>query len=346
MIWLVWHFLGWLIGAFRSREELLLENLALRQQLLALHAKRPRPRLSSVDKLFWVVLRKVWSGWKRSLILVTPETVVRWHRTGFRLYWSWISRARKVVGRKPISREVRDLIFRMVAENPTWGAPRIHGELLKLGFEISERTVSRWVKRANNDPDAASRWLAFLRNHREAIAGMDFFTVPTLTFGVLYCFFVIGHDRRRILHCSVTRQPNALWIVLQLREAWGYEQPHRFLIFDRDAKFSADVISTVKQNGTEPVRTAFRSPWQNGIAERWVGSVRRDLLDAVIVLNQRHLRRLLKEYIRYYHEDRTHLGLGKDTPSGRVAASAPRCESKIISLPRLGGLHHRYVVAA
>ncbi len=145
------HLLGWVISVFRSREELLLENLALRQQLLALHAKRPRPRLSSVDKLFWVVLRKVWSGWKRSLILVTPETVVRWHRTGFRLYWSWISRARKVVGRKPISREVRELIFRMVAENPTWGAPRIHGELLKLGFDISERTVSRWVKRANHE---------------------------------------------------------------------------------------------------------------------------------------------------------------------------------------------------
>ncbi len=202
----------------------------------------------------------------------------------------------------------------MVAENPTWGAPRIHGELLKLGFEISERTVSRWVKRATHNPDPARRWLVFLRNHREAIAAMDFFTVPTLTFGVLYCFFVIGHDRRKILHCNVTCQPNALWIVMQLREVWGYDKPHRFLIFDRDAKFSADVISTVKQNGTEPVRTAFRSPWQNGIAERWVGSVRRDLLDHVIVLNQRHLRRLLKEYVRYYHEDRTHLGLGKDTP--------------------------------
>ena len=270
------HLLGWVISVFRSREELLLENLALRQQLLALHAKRPRPRLSSVDKLFWVVLRRVWSGWKRSLILVTPETVVRWHRTGFRLYWSWISRARKVVGRKPISREVRELIFRMVAENPTWGAPRIHGELLKLGFDISERTVSRWVKRASQNPDPARRWLAFLRNHREAIAAMDFFTVPTLTFGVLYCFFVIGHDRRKILHCNVTRQPNALWIVLQLREAWGYEQPHRFLIFDRDAKFSADVVSTVKQNGTEPVRTAFRSPWQKDYVSHCTSWIRCD----------------------------------------------------------------------
>ena len=184
-------------------------------------------------------------------------------------------------------------------------------------------------------------WLAFLRNHREAIAAMDFFTVPMLTFGVLYCFFVIGHDRRRILHCNVTRQPNALWIVLQLREAWGYDQPQRFLVFDRDAKFSADVVWTVQQNGTEPVRTAFRSPWQNGVAERWVGSVRRELLDHVIVVNERHMRRLLRDYIRYYHEDRTHLGLGKDTPCGRAAFL--NVDS---SLPRLGGLHHRYVVAA
>jgi putative transposase len=340
------HLLGWVIGFFRSREELSLENLALRQQLLALQAKRPRPRLSSVDKLFWVGLRRVWRGWRGSLILVTPETVVRWHGAGFRLYWRWISRTGHAVGRRPISREVCDLISRMVAENPTWGAPRIHGELLKLGFDISERTVSRWVKHAKHDPDSAGRWLAFLRNHREAIAAMDFFTVPTLTFGVLYCFFVIGHDRRKILHCNVTRQPNALWIVLQLREAWGFEQPHRFLVFDRDAKFSADVVWTVQQNGMEPVRTAFRSPWQNGVAERWVGSLRRELLDHVIVLNPRHLRRLLKNYILYYHEDRTHLGLGKDTPGGRVAALAPPRESKIISLPRLGGLHHRYIVAA
>ena len=155
---------------------------------------------------------------------------------------------------------MRELIFRMAEENPTWGAPRIHGELLKLGFEISERTVSRWVKRASKGPDPARRWLVFLRNHRKAFAAMDFFTVPTLTFGVLYCFFVIGHDRRKILHCTVTRQPSALWIAQQLREAWGFEQPHRFLIFDRDSKFCADVVSVIRQHGAEPVRTAFRSP--------------------------------------------------------------------------------------
>ena len=226
------YLLGWLIAFFRSREELLLENLALRQQLLTLHAKRPRPRLGILSKLFWLILRRVWSGWRRPLIFVTPDTVVRWHRAGFRLYWSWISRARNAVGRKPVSREVRELIFRMVKENPTWGAPRIHGELLKLGFDISERTVSRWVKRVTSGRDPAQRWLVFLRNHREAIAAMDFFTMPTLTFGILYCFFVIGHDRRKILHCNVTRQPNALWIVLQLREARGFKQPHKFLIFN------------------------------------------------------------------------------------------------------------------
>jgi transposase InsO family protein len=233
----------------------------------------------------------------------------------------------------------------MSAENPTWGAPRIHGELLKLGFDLSEATVSRWLRRTMRTPDPAHRWLAFLRNHRDAIAAMDFFTVPTLTFGVLYCFFVIGHDRRKILRCNVTRNPNALWIVQQMREAWPYAAAHRFLLFDHDSKFGNDVVSCAKDMGSEPVRTAFRSPWQNGVAERWVGSCRRDLLDHVIVLNERHLKRLMSEYVRYYHEDRTHLGLAKDAPTGRPVAIRS-AGNRIQSFSRLGGLHHRYVVAA
>ena len=339
------HLLGWMVSAFSSRESLVLENLALRQQLLALHAKRPRRRLTALHKLFWVALRTFWSGWTKPLVLVTPRTVVSWHRAGFRLYWAWVSRARQVAGRKCVSKEVRALIFRMAAENPTWGAPRIHGELLQLGFDLSERSVSRWVRRAPRDPDPAKRWLTFLRNHRDAIAAMDFFTVPTLTFGVLYCFFVIGHDRRKILHFNVTRNPNALWIVQQLREAWAYKQPHRFLLFDRDSKFGADVVSAVRDIGSQPTRTAFHSPWQNGVTERWVGSCRRDLLDHVIVLDERHLKRLISEYVLYYHEDRTHLGLAKDTPS-RPTAIRSAAESEIQSLPRLGGLHYRYAVAA
>ena len=335
------HLIGWMICVFRSREDLLLENLALRQQLLALHNKRPRRRLATAHKLFWTTLRRVWSGWKQPLVLVTPKTVVAWHRAGFRLYWKWLSRTRRLGGRKRVSEEVRTLIFRMAAENPTWGAPRIHGELLKLGFHLSEPTVSRWLRRVPRTPDPAQRWLTFLKNHREAIAAMDFFTVPTITFGVLYCFFIIEHDRRRILGLNVTRNPNAAWIVQQIRQAWPYAPTHRFLLFDRDGKFGNDVVSAVKQMGSSPVRTAFRSPWQNGVAERWVGSCRRDLLDHVIVINERHLKRLMTEYVHYYHGDRTHLGLAKDTPVGRPAAQ-PSANGKIRSLPRLGGLHHRY----
>jgi hypothetical protein len=335
--------IGTLVRLFRAQRSLLLENLALRQQLSVLKRRRPRPSLRTFDRLFWVGARRFWSGWKESLLIVTPETVIRWHRAGFRLYWKLVSMATKQGGRRPTPKEVRDLIFRMVVENSTWGAPRIHGELLMLGFDVSERTISRWMKRAPRDPQPGKRWLTFLRNHREAIAAMDFFTVPTVTFGVLYCFFVIGHDRRRILHFNVTRYPMSAWIVQQLRETFPFESAHRFLIFDRDAKYGLEVPMTVRSLKMDPLRTSFESPWQNGVAERWVESCRRDLLDHIIPMNERHLKRLLSEYIRYYHEDRTHLGLGKGTPSGR---SRSITAERIHSLGRLGGLHHRYDWAA
>jgi putative transposase len=231
----------------------------------------------------------------------------------------------------------------MVAENSTWGAPRIHGELLMLGFDISERTISRWMKRAPRDPKPAKRWLAFLRNHREAIAAMDFFTVPTITFGVLYCFFIIGHGRRRIVNFNVTSHPTAGWIIQQLREAFPYQWASRFLIFDRDAKYGLEVPRAVRSMAIRPVRTSFQSPWQNGVAERWIESCRRDLLDHIIVLNDLHLKRLLCDYVRYYHEDRTHLGLKKETPAGRVGSTH---RGTVVSQARLGGLHHRYDRAA
>jgi putative transposase len=195
---------GVLVRLFHSRQILLIENLALRQQLAVVKRQGRRPRLAMLDKLFWVLLYRFWPSWKKTLILVSPDTVVRWHRAGFRLYWQLISRVRKPVGRKPVTKEIRELIFKMVAENPTWRAPRIHGELVMLGFEISERSVSRWMRRASRSPDSAQRWLTFLRNHREAIAAMDFFSVPTVRFGVPYVFFLIGYDRRRILHFNVT----------------------------------------------------------------------------------------------------------------------------------------------
>lgn len=334
------------VQLFRSRRDLLLENLALRQQLAVLRQRHPQPRFAASGRLFWVVLRRLWSGWKSALILVQPETVVRWHRSGFRAYWTWLSRHRARPGRKRISAELRQLIFRMVAENATWGAPRVHGELKMLGFNVSERTVLRWMRRAPRSPEPAKTWVAFLSNHREAIAAMDFFTVPTLTFGMLHCFFVIAHDRRRILHLEVTRHPNSAWVIQQLREAFPYDSAPKYLIFDRAANFNQEVISTIKNMGIEPKRTSFRSPWQNGVAERWVGNCRRDLLDHIIVLNERHLRRLMKEYVRYYHEDRTHLALAKQTPAGRGAEENSGESFRIVSMPRLGGLHHRYDLAA
>jgi putative transposase len=331
------------LHSFRNRRSLPLENLVLRQQLAVLKRKHPRPRLNVLDKFFWILARRFWSGWKQALIVVSPETVVRWHRAGFALYWRAISMVRRAGGRKRISKEVRDLIVRMVAENPTWGAPRIHGELLMLEFDVSERTISRWIKRAPRDPEHAKRWLAFLRNHREAIAAMDFFTVPTIRFGVLYCFFVISHDRRRILHVNVTKHPTSLWIVQQLREAFPFGSASRFLILDRDAKYGAEVPAAIRSMKIKCIRTSLRSPWQNGVAERWVESCRRDLLDHVIALNERHLKRLLSEYVRYHHEDRTHLGLGKETPNCRAHSKAYGC---VLSQERLGGLHHRYERAA
>jgi transposase InsO family protein len=241
---------------------------------------------------------------------------------------------------------MRELIFRMVSENQTWGAPRIHGELRMLGLDISERTVLRWMRKAPRDPEPAKRWAAFLSNHREAIAAMDFFTLHTLTFGVLHCFFVIAHDRRRILHFNVTKHPTSSWVIQQLREAFPYDSAPGYLIFDRGPNFNKEVIDTLKTFGIQPKRTSFRSPWQNGVAERWVGNCRRDLLDHVIVLNERHLKRLMNEYVRYYHEDRTHLALGKSTPTGREEDKQSGSRQRVVSMPRLGGLHHRYDLAA
>jgi putative transposase len=221
----------------------------------------------------------------------------------------------------------------MAAENPTWGAPRIHGELSKLGFEVSESTVSRYLAQIDRRREPGKGWLIFLQNHREAIAAMDFFTVPIPTFRVLYCFFVINHSRRRILHFNSTEHPSAEWIVQQ-REAFPEDRAPRYLVLDRDRKFSGEVAAMLKCLGSKLIRTAYRSPWQNGVAERWVGSCRRELLDHVIVLSEFHLRRLVRDYIRYYHEDRVHGALNQETPAG-ARPEWRACRA-------VGGLHHRY----
>ena len=263
-------FLTCLSAFFRSRYNLSLEILALRQQLGVLKRKHPRPRLRIQDRIFWILLRRLWPAWSNVLVIVKPETVVAWHRAGFRLFWRLRSRP-KSLGRPKIDAEVRALIRRMVNENPTWGAPRIHGELLKLGFDVSERTVSRYLRRLSPPDDARKLWSAFLRNHREVIAAMDFFTVPTLTFRVLYCFFVIEHGRRKILHFNVTEHPTGPWIVQQLREAFPESCPYRYAILDGDAKFGKEVTDLLT---TERHETRAHKPckplaeWSRGTLDR------------------------------------------------------------------------------
>ena len=332
-------------AACRSKNELILENLALRQQVTALKLQNGRPRLHEADRAFWVALRSAWSGWMSRLVIVKPETVVDWQRRRFCRYWTKISCRRRRHGRPPLEAEIRELIRQMVREND-WGAPRILSELQKLGLVLCETTVSRYVRgfrEHNPDPEVLQRWIAFLRNHSEAIAGMDFFTVPTATMNVLYGFFVIAHDRRRVLHFNATYQPSAQWVIQQLREAFPFHCAPRHLIFDRDSIFCPLVVSFVKALGVKPSRSAYRSPWQNAVAERWIGTLRRELLDHVVVLGRQHLLRLVRSYLCYYHEDRCHLGLERDTPERRPVTPRPSPKAKVVALPRVGGLHHRYV---
>jgi len=309
------------LALFRSREEQAIVELALRQPLAAYAHERPRPRLSPLDRAFWVALSQLWPRWKDHLVVVRPETVVRWHRDGFRRYWRSISTPGP--GRPPISKEIRELIVRMATEN-AWRARKIQAELSKLGIRVSLATVSRYVPMKERDPTQHQRWMTFLRNHRDVIAGMDFFVVPTVRFRLLYVWFAIDHGRRRILHFNVTENPTARWVIQQLRETFPDEPAHRFLIYDNDAIFSPAVTSAIKSFEIDPKRTAFRSPWQNGTAERVVGSVRRELLDHVVVLNEDHLRRLLREYVDYYNAERVHTSIERFTSRSVEASWAPR----------------------
>ena len=265
-----------------------------------------------------------------------PETVIGWHRKGFKLYWTWKSRNRG--GRPPIDAEIRTLIRRMARENPTWGAPRIHGELLMLGFEVSEATVSRYMPRRRKPPSQS--WRAFLRNHTQDLVSIDFFVVPTATFRILYVFLVLEHERRRIVHFNVTEGPSAQWTGQQLVNAFPYDSAPKYVIRDRDKIYGADFVRRVRAMGIEQVLTAPRSPWQNPYCERVIGTLRRDCLDHVIVLGEQHLRRILRKYLEYYHGSRTHLALDKDAPEPRERESTDG--GKVIALPMVGGLHHRY----
>jgi len=259
------------------------ENLALRQQLAIFHRSIKRPRLRLRDRVFWVWLSRLWVNWRSCLVIVQPETVIAWHRKGFKLYWRWRSRRRKV-GRPRIEQEIRNLIRRMCRENPTWGAPRIQSELCLLGYTVAESTVSEYMVHRREPP--SQTWRTFLDNHVECLASIDFFTVPTATFRVLYCFLVLCHERRRVVHFNVTTHPTERWTTQQIVEAFPHDEAPRYLIRDRDSIYSECFRRRVKNMGIEEVLTAPQSPWQNPYCERLMGSVRRECLDRMIVLNR------------------------------------------------------------
>ena len=326
---------------FRNRGELALENLALRQQLAVLRAKKKRPRVRPVDRIFWVWLSRLWSNWRSALLIVQPETVVRWNKQGFKLYWRWKSRP-KTAGRPPIEIEIRNLIRRMCRENPSWGAPRVHSELCLLGYDVSETTVDKYMIRHRKPP--SQTWRTFLDNHLRDIVGVDFFTMPTATFRILFTFIIMRHDRRRVVHFNVTEHPTAEWTAQQIVEAFPDDEAPRFLIRDRDGIYGQYFQTRVANMGIEEVVCARRSPWQNPYAERLIGSIRRECLDHVIVLNERHLKRILNSYLDYYHHSRTHLSLNRNSPYKRDVE--PREQGRVVAIPMVGGLHHRYRRAA
>jgi putative transposase len=336
MVTRIIHVVRLLIVLASRHRTLVLENLALHQQLALYRRTRPKPPIRRFDRLFWIGLRWVWRDWKSALMVVQPATVVAWHRRGFAWYWTRRSRPRG--GRPQIGADVRRLVREMVVANPLWGAPRIHGELLKLGFEVSERTVSRLMPRRRKPPSQS--WRTFLKNHLGSTVAVDFFAVPTLTCRILFVFVVLVHDRRRIVHVNVTPHPSSAWTRQQLRESIPDDGTARFLLHDGDATFDAAFGRTAEAFGLTSVRTAPRSPWQNPYVERVIGSIRRECLDHVIIFNERHLQRVLRAYVTYYHRSRTHLALGKDTPEAR--AIDPASSGRIVARPEVGGLHHRY----
>jgi putative transposase len=328
---------AFLAGSFRSRAALQIEVLALRHQMTVLQRSVKRPRLSATDRWLWTWLFRIWSEWRIALVIVKPETVIGWHRRGFRLFWTWKSRHGKR-GRPAVAKEVHQLIRRMSRENPLWGAPKIHGELLKLGIDISESSVSKYLVRPKASP--SQTWKTFLHNHIKEMVSVDFFTVPTIRFQILYVFLVLAHDRRRIVHFAVTAHPTAEWTAQQLREAFPWDTAPRLLLRDRDRIFGHEFVEQIKAMGIEEVLSAPRSPWQRAYVERLIGTIRRECLDYVIVFNENCLRQHVQSFTNYYHRSRTHLSLDKDAPNhGQIQ---PRSSGQIIAIPEVGGLHHRY----
>jgi transposase InsO family protein len=314
MIGLLWFALAILASPFKSKLRLEAENAVLRHQLIVLR-RRPhgRVQLTNHDRWFFVQLYRWFPSILKVLMIVRPETLLRWHRAGFRCYWRWKSRRR--AGRPQIETELRALIRRMSIENPLWGAPRIHGELLKLGFEVAQSSVAKYMVKRRGPPSQG--WRTFLHNHAPDIAAMDLFVVPTIGFDLLYAFVIVRLGRRDLVWINVTAYPTADWVARQLTEAFPWNEAPRYMIRDRDRIYGAVVTRRLRAMGIRDKPTASASPWQNGVAERLVGSIRRESVDHMIVLGEAHLSRILQSYARYYNGDRTHRSLNKDAPVSR-----------------------------
>ena len=327
-----------LMGAFRSRLSLQLEIAALRHQLSVYQRAHRRPAIASSDRFLWSVLARVWRGWRDALFLVQPRTVIRWQRKRFRAYWRGLSYG-DCRGRPSISPELRTLIRRMWQANPTWGSPRIVGELQMLGFDIAKSTVEKDRPKLRKPPSPS--WRTFLQQHMRNTVAIDFFTVPAVRFRVLFVLIVLSHDRRKIVHFNMTEHPTAEWTAQQLVEAFPWEPPPRYLMRDRDAIYGKYFRNRARSLGMKECPIAPRSPWQNPYAERVIGSIRRECLDHTVVLNERHLKQTLHSYFAYYHQLRPHQSLEMDSPDGRPVHSPEMGE--IIEFPAVYGLHHAYL---
>src|ERR1017187_2718269 len=335
MIVLLCFVLAVLAVPFKSKTRLEAENAVLRHPLIVLRRKMPgRVRLMGSGRWFLMQLYRWFPSILNVLTIVHPETLVRWHRAGSRCYWRWKSRPRG--GRPQIETDLRVIIRQMSVENPLWGAPRIHGELLNLGFEVAQSSVAKYMVKRSGPPSQG--WRTFLRNHAPDIAAMDLFVVPTIGFDLLYAFVIVRLGRRGLVWINVTANPTAEWIARQLTEAFPWNEAPRYLIRDRDPLYGTIVTRRLRAMGIRDKPTAPASPWQNGFAERLIGSIRRECLDHLVILSETHLRRILKTYACYYNKIRTHRSLDKDAP---VSRSVQRT-GIISSRPVLGGLHHHY----
>ncbi len=324
------------LAAFlRSRRDVALENVVLRHQLQVALRTNASPRLTKADRVLWVWLRGTWPAWRDHLQIVEPETVLRWHRKGWRLYWTWKSRTR--LGRPRLSAELRDLIATMSRDNPLWGSERIRGELLKLGIVVSRRSIRRYRWRKTK-PGGTQTWRTFLANELQGIWAADLLVVQTVGYRIVYVLFFITHERRELVHFNVTSNPTAAWIWQQLIEATPWGRQPCCLIHDRDAVYGRDFGARLSKLGITSVRTPFRAPRANAIAERMVRSIRRECLDHVIVINERHLREVLDEFADYYNLDRPHRSLGLQSPLHRPLVR----DGPVTRRPVLGGLHHVY----